>query len=171
MSAIETERLILRRVTPGEARSLLAGEPPDGLAFAAGYPSRFTLEVMDLLAGARAGEADQFTPHFMIRRDGGEVIGELGWSFPQDEPALARIGYSIVEQAWNRGYGTEAVRGLIAHLLEDPDVEAVVADTMLDNIGSRRVMEKAGMTEAGTRLSVEDGETVELVRYEVRHPK
>ena len=171
MTEIGTDRLVLRRITPEQARAILAGGAPDGVALAPGYPGRFSLEVMELLAGARADEADRFTPHFMIRRDTGEAIGEIGWSFPDGEPTAARIGYSIVEGEWNRGYGTEAVRALIARLLADPEVDRVVADTMLDNVGSRRVMEKAGMVETGTRLSVEDGETVELVRYEARRAK
>lgn len=171
MPEIDAGRLILRPIAPDEARAIAAGETPEDVTLADGYPSRFSLEVMDLLAGEHADEADRFTPHFVVRRDDGAVIGEIGWHFVADEPETARIGYSIVEPAWGQGHATAAVTAIIGHLLADPAVERVVADTFPDHVASRRVMEKAGMRDIGTRLDVEDGETVELVRYEARRAK
>lgn len=168
---IETERLRLRRVTSEQARSILAGEMPQGLRLSDGYPSEFSLEVMDLLAGERANEADGFAPNFMIRRDDGAVIGEIGWSLAADEPATAQVGYSVVEPCWGEGYATEALRALLEHVLADPAVERVVADTLPDHVASWRVMEKAGMTELERRLDVDDGMTVEVVRYEARRAR
>lgn len=171
MGDIEAGRLVLRKITSRQAKAIIAGEVPEGVALADGYPSQFSLEVMDLLAGAREDEADRFTPHFMVRCEDHAVIGEIGWHHTQDDPATVRIGYSIVEPSWGNGYATDAVTALVAYLLCNPEIDHVVADTFPDHIASRRVMEKAGMLETGTRLDVEDGETVELVRYEARRAK
>ncbi len=42
----------------------------------------------------------------------------------------------------------------------------VVAETMVENTASRRVMEKAGMTWCGKRIDVDGSEPVDLVVYE-----
>jgi RimJ/RimL family protein N-acetyltransferase len=65
-----------------------------------------------------------------------------------------------------QGYATEALRALLDHVLAEPDMRRVVAETMVDHIASRRVMEKAGMTYCGERLDDEYGELVNLVVYE-----
>jgi ribosomal-protein-alanine N-acetyltransferase len=71
-----------------------------------------------------------------------------------------------VDPCWGRGYATEALRALLAHVLAAPDMRRVVAETMVDHIASRRVMEKAGMTYCGRRVDDEYGEPLDLVVYE-----
>lgn len=48
--------------------------------------------------------------------------------------------------AWGRGYATEGSRALIRKGFADLGVERVTANTMAVNAGSRRVMEKAGLS-------------------------
>lgn len=164
---IETERLLLQRVSPEEARMLLAGEAPPGLVFGEGYPGEFSLEVMDILAGARVQDAIDFSPWFIIRKQEGDVIGDIGFSYPHGRQRPT-AGYDIVEPLWGRGYASEAFRGLIGYLFKLPEVEAVEADTFETHIASRRVMEKAGLTHVDTRRQVVDGEEGRLVFYEIR---
>lgn len=160
--------LILRPVTHDVARALLEGRAPDGLVFAPGYPSPFSLEVMDLIAGARAGEwaNREAVSFFMVRAGDGAVVGEVGYAL---DPAsgVAMVGYSVVEPSWGRGYATAALRGLVAHLRGHPGVRRIVAETFADHVASRRVMEKAGLRHAGEKAGEEDGQIVELVVYEL----
>ena len=160
------ETVLLHPVARETAAELLAGRTPAGLAFADGYPSRYSLEVMDLLAGPRAAEAGpNFHSWFVVRRDDGAIVGEMGYSF-DGESATATVGYSIVEPSWGQGYATDGVRALIRHLRADPSVRRIMANTLVEHVASRRVMEKAGMRLGGERLGEEDGELVELVFYE-----
>jgi RimJ/RimL family protein N-acetyltransferase len=46
---------------------------------------------------------------------------------------------------WGRGYGTEGSRALIDKGFAEYGIDRVHAETMTVNIGSRRVMEKAGL--------------------------
>jgi ribosomal-protein-alanine N-acetyltransferase len=164
VSEIESARLVLRLIDVATARSVLDGHQPDGMSFADDYPSQFSIEVMDLIAGARAGEVTEFDSYFMIRKTDGAAIGEIGSSRGGDD--AVQVGYSVVESVWGRGYASEALRVLLAELLARVDVERVIAATMVDHVASRRVMEKAGMCECGRRRAEEGGETVELVVYE-----
>jgi RimJ/RimL family protein N-acetyltransferase len=167
---IDAGEVVLRPIDPEVARALLEGRAPDGLVFAAGYPSRFSLEVMELLAGARAGEASAFTPLFIVRTADGAVVGEIGSSL-DDKGDTARVGYSIVEPCWGRGYATDALRALLGHLAGEAGVRRVVAETLVGHAASRRVMEKAGMRARRQRVGEEDGEAVELVLYELSLPR
>jgi len=160
------ETVLLRPIARAVAAALLDGHHPAGMHFADGYPSRFSLEVMDLLAGPRAVEVGpDFHSWFVVRRDDDAIVGEMGYGFDA-ETSTATVGYSIVEPSWGRGYATDGLRALVAHLRSEPRVQRVLANTLAGHGASRRVMEKAGMQFVDERLGEEDGELVELVVYE-----
>lgn len=163
MRQIDTGRLVLQAIDRESASILLNGRRPPGLAFAPGYPSRFSLETMGLVIGAQ--QPGRFGPFFMVRKADGAVVGEIGCGIG-DASATGHVGYSVVEPLWGQGYATEALRALLDHVLTEPDVRRVVAHTMVDHTASRRVMEKAGMLYRGERAGIEDGEPVDLVVYE-----
>jgi ribosomal-protein-alanine N-acetyltransferase len=162
MSEIDAGRLVLRPIGRDVARTLLEGRPPDGVVFAPGYPSQYSLEVMQIVVRAEAGG---WGPFFLVRKADGAVVGEIGCSLDRTS-GTAQVGYSVVEPCWGRGYATEALRALLSQLLAEPEVRRVVAETLIRHTASRRVMEKAGMRRCGERVAVEDGETIELVVYE-----
>jgi RimJ/RimL family protein N-acetyltransferase len=161
---VEAGPLVLCRVDREAAMAVLEGRAPDGLTLAPGYPSAFSLEVMQMaVTGAGAGDHG---PFFMVRRDDNAVVGEMGAIFdPAD--GVAHIGYTVVEPSWGRGYATAAVRALVARLRADARVRRIVAETTAGHTASRRVMEKAGMRLTGQHSGEVDGEPAELVTYEV----
>lgn len=140
------------------------------MTYGPGYPSEFAREALDIYVGSRTGDATAFQPFYVIRREEGDVIGGIGYSFPEG-PQRPTVGYDIVEPLWGRGYATEALTGLLGYLLALPGIEAVQADTLETHIASRCVMEKAGMTHFDTREGDVDGEPATLVYYEVRRPE
>jgi RimJ/RimL family protein N-acetyltransferase len=160
---IDSVRLVLRPISLPVARMLFEGGTPRGLRFAPGYPSRFTREVMESVLEARG--PGRFGPYFMVRKVDEMIIGEIGCS-AGDRSATGKVGYSVVEPCWGQGYATEALRALLDYVLAQPDMRRVVAETMVDHVASRRVMEKAGMTYCGERLDDEYGELINLVVYE-----
>lgn len=163
VNQIDAVRLVLQPICLPVARMLLVGETPQGLRFAPGYPSRFTHDVMESVLEARG--PGRFGPYFMIRKADGMIVGEIGCSV-EDVYTMGKVGYSVVEPCWGQGYATEALRALLGYVLAEPDMRRVIAETMVDHVASRRVMEKAGMTYCGERLDDEYGELVNLVVYE-----
>ncbi|MBB2946389.1 RimJ/RimL family protein N-acetyltransferase [Actinoplanes lutulentus] len=88
---------------------------------------------------------------------------------PLDE---VELGYRLRQAEWGKGYATEGSRALLAKGFTELDVNLVWAATMALNDGSRKVMEKAGMTLAGTLDTPPDMQMVEGserggVRYEI----
>ena len=164
MSEIPAGRLVLRPIGRDAARAVLEGRTPEGLSLAPGYPSQFSLEVMEMVAGSRPGGGNGYGPYFMVRRDDGAVVGEIGATV---DGSTAQVGYTVVEPSWGQGYATEALGALLDRLLADPGIDRVVAETLEGHAASRRVMEKAGMRLHGRRVGEVDGEQAELVVYEL----
>ncbi|GAA3306557.1 GNAT family N-acetyltransferase [Nonomuraea dietziae] len=65
-------------------------------------------------------------------------------------PGELELGYRLRKAAWGKGYGTEGSRALIDRGFTEQGVERVTAGTLAVNTGSRRVMEKAGLTHVRT---------------------
>jgi [ribosomal protein S5]-alanine N-acetyltransferase len=163
VNQIDAGRLVLRPIYRPVARMIVDGGIPRGLSFAPGYPSQFSLEVMESVV--EAGGPGRFGPYFMIRKVDNVIVGEIGCTLDAAS-ATGKVGYTVVEPCWSQGYATETLRALLAHVLAEPDVHRVIAETLVEHIASRRVMEKAGMTYCGQRVDNEGGEPRDLVVYQ-----
>ena len=59
---------------------------------------------------------------------------------------LENVFYRLKKKYWGKGYATEVAQALIAKAFLEPEVQEIYAITMKDNLASRKVMEKCGMT-------------------------
>jgi ribosomal-protein-alanine N-acetyltransferase len=59
------------------------------------------------------------------------------------------LAYHFVRSAWNKGYATEATIAVLEHGLGPLGLGSIMAVVVPENIGSWRVMEKAGMRYEG----------------------
>lgn len=78
-----------------------------------------------------------------IERAGdGAFLGLTGFNLNDD--GTLETGYWLCEEHWGQGYGSDAIRHLMAHGLETLGYPQVVAHVLKDNIASQRVLEKSG---------------------------
>jgi RimJ/RimL family protein N-acetyltransferase len=147
---LETERLILRRFTMDDLEHLVAldGDPAVMRYITGGPPTPretlehdhlpYYLEYYERYAGYGFWAA--------IEKGSGEFLGWFhfrpGEGAAEDEPEL---GYRLRRSAWGKGYATEGSRALIDKGFSELGVRRVVAFAYQENVGSTRVMEKAGM--------------------------
>jgi RimJ/RimL family protein N-acetyltransferase len=77
-------------------------------------------------------------------------VGQCGLR-PVDEGAGPEIdlGYHYTRASWNHGYATEAAIAVIGYGLGPVGLAAIMAVAVPENVGSWRVMEKAGMRYQG----------------------
>ena len=68
--------------------------------------------------------------------------------FNEDQDIM-ELGYSIEQNYWSRGLGTEMAAAIIELGFTDPSVSEIVAVTTFDNLASQRVLEKAGLLREG----------------------
>lgn len=100
---------------------------------------------------AAQGEERQLTRAIIIE---GEAAGSIG-VFRKDDvyEKSAELGYWLAEAHWGRGVMTEAVRRICREAFDRFDILRIYAEPFADNLGSRRVLEKAGFTCEGTMRS------------------
>ena len=148
---LETERLVLRRFTRDDLADLIALDAdPAVMRYISGGaempPDEQPENVLPYwLAYYERGDAWGFWA--AIERSSGAFIGwfhlrPMPGEDPDDEPEL---GYRLVRSAWGRGLATEGSRALVDKAFTELGARRVHASTMAVNIGSRRVMEKAGL--------------------------
>ena len=145
-----TDRLILR--SWGEAdRSRFAtmnADPEVMHHFPATLSPRESDETMDRIVD---GWTRGFGQWAVERRDNDEFIGFVGFSQPRWEAHFTpcvEIGWRLARNSWNQGFATEGARAAIewgSQNVEFPQNE-LVSFTTANNLASRRVMEKLGMT-------------------------
>ena len=78
------------------------------------------------------------------------AVGSIG-AFRQSNIHFrtAELGYYLAREYWGRGIVTEAVRQLCERVFAQTDILRIYAEPFSDNVGSRRVLEKAGFTLEG----------------------
>lgn len=143
MTDADTKHVDLRQVGQDEAVRIAAGRPEPDDRWAEGFPREDDAGPAAGLAAAPLDPAP-FGVYALVPRDHGLIIGTAGFFGPPDTAGEVTIGYGMVEPEWGKGYGTQAVARLIEICCAHGGVTAVNADTDLDNIASRRVLEKNG---------------------------
>lgn len=74
----------------------------------------------------------------------GEKIGSAS-AFPDEDNLNYDIGYCIHKDYWKNGFGTEAVNALL-EWIQKKGAKSVTAEVAVENMGSRRLLEKLGFT-------------------------
>lgn len=155
-------------------------EPTDAAALAAllsdrrvqdrlrdGLPYPYTEEDgRAYIAAMLAAEKDD-TFAFAVTVEG-RVVGNVG-AFRQGNihRCTAELGYYLAREYWGRGIMTEAVRQLCAYVFAETDILRIFAEPFADNIGSCRVLEKAGFSYEGTLRgsAVKNGRVLDMRMY------
>jgi RimJ/RimL family protein N-acetyltransferase len=103
----------------------------------------------------------------------GEAAGGIGYMRLSDiERASAEIGYWLGEAYWGRGVMTDALKAVTADAFRIPDLWRVFAVPFADNVGSIRVLEKAGYVLEGRmrQSAIKDGVLRDQVMYGIYKP-
>ena len=83
--------------------------------------------------------------NWAIRRDDGFLIGGIGYhDFKLGKSHKAELGYWLAKPYWGQGIMTEAVKKIAAFGFEELSLVRITANVFHFNMGSARVLEKAG---------------------------
>ena len=112
-----------------------------------------------------ANESDTFAFAITVN---GKAIGSIG-AFRQTNihNKTAELGYYIAEEYWGKGIMTEAVKQLCDYVFSHTDIIRIYAEPFAYNIGSCRVLEKAGFQYEGTLRSnaLKNGNVLDMKMY------
>ncbi len=147
---LETERLVLRRFTGDDIDHLVElDSDPEVMRFInGGRPTPRDEIENDVLPGF-LGYYERYAGYGFwaaVERSTGRFIGWFHFRPAKEAPPdEVELGYRLRRSAWHKGYATEGSRALIDNGFAELGVQRVVAFTMVVNVASRRVMEKAGL--------------------------
>lgn len=98
----------------------------------------------------------------------GKAVGSIG-AFRQGNIHFrtAELGYYLSEEYWGKGIMTSAVRLLCEKLFSETDIIRIFAEPFDYNVGSRRVLEKAGFQLEGIMKNnaFKNGKVLDMALY------
>ena len=141
----QTPRLIIREFLPEEQAVYLHHFTDEEVC--RHIPVRTTEERINIFQTALNNYATSKQAGIwgMFNKETGEFIGSCLLRPFNNNPAVMEIGYSMNPQYWGQGIATEMVIAMIAHSFANDNIVEVAGVTTLENIGSQRVLEKAGL--------------------------
>jgi len=138
-----------------------------------GLPYPFTVSDAEAFIERILSSEDNDGFSWAITADG-SVVGSIGVVRKENVHRLTgELGYLIAEPYWGLGIATQAVRQVCSHVFENSDIIRIYAEPYAHNIGSCRVLEKAGFSFEGTLRSnaVKNGRIIDMLLYaNVREP-
>jgi RimJ/RimL family protein N-acetyltransferase len=147
VQVIETPRLILREFRPGDVNALaLILSDAETMRF---YPAPYDRAgVEEWIARNRRRYAEHGHGLWaMILKSSGELVGDCGLTVQDVDGANEiEIGYHVRHDLWGRGLATEAARACRDLGFARLPVERLISLIRPENLQSRRVAEKNGMT-------------------------
>lgn len=147
---LETERLQLRRFTADDVDHLVElDSDPTVMKFINGGRPTPREEIENDVLPAFLGYYERYAGYGFwaaVEKSAGRFVGWFHFRPAKDAPpGEIELGYRLLRSAWGKGYATEGSRALIEKGFAELGVERVVAETMVVNAASRRVMEKSGL--------------------------
>ncbi len=144
MKRLETERLILRFITSDDVQAIFdnwASDPEVSkyVTWKAHEDISVTKAVME--SWLLEYQKENCYRYGIERKEDGELIGMIDVvGYHHGNPV---IGYCSGQKYWNCGYMTEALKAVVEELFSD-GYKTIVIEAVDKNIGSNRVIQKAG---------------------------
>ena len=166
---IWTEQLILRRYRPEDAEPLhkYLGTDPAMYQYSGWNPYATPEMALETVRGFIDSYDDEHVYSWVMDVDD-VVVGTIGaYDYKNDH---IEVGFSVVKGWQGRGFATEALKKVLEYLTENEGIPCVTAWCASENIGSKKVLEKAGMKLTGTEKGglVAAGRVYDKLTYEYR---
>lgn len=160
MTAFETARLRCHSLMLEDYAIFEAGNKPNWMGFTNPYnhlleePTPLPFRIPRVKANPDFAEIAII---LAISKDRSEVVGSAGFHDFPDENGMIEIGYGIVPEMQNQGFGTELLLGMWKLICARTDVKILRYTVSPDNAPSLHLVRKLGFTEIGVQIDPEDG--------------
>lgn len=147
LPTIETERLLLRKITLNDASDMFEyGSDPQVSEYTT-WSTHTSIEdtkyfIRSLLKMYKRRELVDWG---IVHKAEKKFIGTCGYVEWSMTHSRAEMGYAISRKYWNQGYMSEAVNAIMEFGFREMLLNRIQAKCKVSNIGSARVMEKVGM--------------------------
>ena len=168
---IETERLVLRALTPDDVAAIYAyASDPEVARYMVWDVHRSTGDTETFLDLTMSRYESGGAPDWgLVYKGDGRLVGTAGFVAWEREHARAEAGYVLHRGYWGRGLVAEALGAMISFGFKQMGLNRIEARCIAENTSSARVMEKAGMAYEGTMRQREflKGEYRDMMLYAI----
>jgi ribosomal-protein-alanine N-acetyltransferase len=149
---LQTERLFLRPLAPGDAEALFAILSDDEAMRFWDWPAfRDYATVAEIVAGQISDMADGRALYWAVApTPDGQAIGACDLSEIDRRQARAEVGFLFHRAWWGNGYAVEAMAAVTNHAFETLGLARLWARLHAGNDASRRLLERLGFSYEGT---------------------
>lgn len=144
---LETERLLVRTWTPGDAEEgFRIWSDAEVMRYVGTGQPNATIEETRAWIGRMAAhhELHGFGFWAVVEKDSGQLVGSCGMGYQRDGGLPIEFGYTLARSRWGRGYATEAASACLRYAFERLGFTELVASVDALNVASQRVLEKIG---------------------------
>lgn len=141
---LRTERMTLRRYRPEDADPLYRyfGADPTMYAYSGWNPYATLKNAQETVRRFIESYDDEHVYSWVMDIDD-VVVGTIG-AYDYEDGQI-EVGFSVAKGWQGRGLATEALKKVLEYLTENEGISCVTAWCAVENIGSQKVLEKAGM--------------------------
>ena len=166
---LETERLILRQLSRKDKQRIVSLLNNRNIIDMTGtIPHPYTEKhAMEYINGTLLGfERRQKTAFGIVQKRDNLLIGAMGIRYDK-EHQRGNLGYWIGEAYWGNGYATEALKALMAYEFSYEGLHKIEACHFGENIGSSRVLLKAGLKKEAEKKEhfKKNGRFLDVIEY------
>ncbi|MCB0699175.1 MAG: GNAT family N-acetyltransferase [Chitinophagales bacterium] len=142
----ETERLILREFDLSDAPDFYEMNlDNEVMKYTGDVPFTSLEESEELIRNYDRYINHGFGRWTVVLKETNEILGWCGLKYIKSVDEVD-LGYRFKRKHWNKGYATEASIASLDIGFNEYDLDLIVGRTMVDNVASRKVLEKVGMT-------------------------
>jgi RimJ/RimL family protein N-acetyltransferase len=176
LTPFETERLIIRPYERSDYESWFngfIGRSPSFYKYDEGRPADMGLNTREWFGNwiegfAEAARNDEMTNLGIFRKKDGLNVGKVElYTILRLDYQWGMMGYSLHNQFWKKGYGTEAVSAAADAFHDTLGFHRLELHINTDNFPSIRLAERTGFHYEGTRkkFAYENGEWTDFLIY------
>lgn len=164
MSVLETDRLVLRRLSPDDAEFVLRLlNEPSFLRFVGDRGIRTLEDARNYIRNGPMASYERFGfgLYLTLLKDGEIPIGICGL-LKRDTLKDVDVGFAFLPEFWGKGYAFESAAAVMDYGRKAFGLKRIVAITSLENDPSAKVLEKLGFGLEGVVRLSKNGEEVKL---------
>jgi RimJ/RimL family protein N-acetyltransferase len=113
------------------------------------YTSELGMALIEAMQEAEPGVPGGWYQFALEERTSGQLVGDLALKVDEYEPRLAEVGFTLAPEQQGRGYGAEALRGLLGFAFETFELHRIIAVTDARNSPAATLLERVGMRREG----------------------
>ena len=146
LPTLETERLILRKLEYSDKSDIFEyAKNPEVAKYVLWEPHQEEIDTIAFLNIIYAAYNKNKASSWGIQlKENSKIIGTIGFAKWDKENKVGEIGYVLAQEYWGKGIITEAVKEILKFGFEQMELTKITAHCIAENIGSEKVLLKAG---------------------------